>query len=508
MTGCGNALMRPLMWPEELLRSPKLLLFLRIAIIPLILFFYFTAVHHFEYTPDDTYIYLQYSRNLAEGNGFAFNQNEPSYGVAGPLWVLLIAAGAFGGLDPYIVAKTLDLVFASLSLLVFLRVSAMVLQDVLLALATTAMFCLDAWFLRWAGSGMETSLAVLLVLMTFHYIYRGEYVISSLTAGLLTLVRPEGGLLFLLILADNLINTRDFRPAIRSMMKSAGVYATVLLPWLIYASMTFGTIVPNTLGAKSIQGFSLGTTVFIAGSQAKILLLSQGLPLAFLIIGVAGVIRRTSWRLAWIESFPVTWVLLLPLFYLLSNVPVISRDLLLISPFIIMLGVWGVKKSTEFWKLQWRTSVAILSSLVILTGVQNQILYYWKIVPHINGFVAGMNTCLKPIAYKLKEMARPDDIVLTPDIGLLGYISGKTFYDTAGLVTPAMKAAFKGTSYEEGMETKRYQAVVDPDFIIDRSSKPQRLSSANLEPAMTRQFQSPDIPEDREIYYTLYKKVE
>ena len=74
--------------------------------------FYVTVVFHYSYTPDDTYIYLQYAKNLANGNGFSFNANSPSYGITGPLWVLLIAGGVKAGLDPLIVAKTFDLLFA------------------------------------------------------------------------------------------------------------------------------------------------------------------------------------------------------------------------------------------------------------------------------------------------------------------------------------------------------------------------------------------------------------
>jgi hypothetical protein len=48
---------------------------------------------HFEYTPDDAYIYFQYAKKIAQGKGFSFNGSTPSYGTTGPLWALFIAGG-------------------------------------------------------------------------------------------------------------------------------------------------------------------------------------------------------------------------------------------------------------------------------------------------------------------------------------------------------------------------------------------------------------------------------
>lgn len=88
-------------------------LVLQYGIGVIVVVFYVTASLHFHYTPDDTYIYLQYGRNIARGEGISFNAGTPSYGMTGPLWGFLIAAGTKLSLDPYIVAKTLDIVFAA-----------------------------------------------------------------------------------------------------------------------------------------------------------------------------------------------------------------------------------------------------------------------------------------------------------------------------------------------------------------------------------------------------------
>ena len=43
---------------------------------------------------DDSWIHLQFARNLAEGAGFSFNPGRPVAGSTAPLWTLLLGAGA------------------------------------------------------------------------------------------------------------------------------------------------------------------------------------------------------------------------------------------------------------------------------------------------------------------------------------------------------------------------------------------------------------------------------
>ncbi len=133
---------------ERRLRS--LLLFSLPVIVGL---FYATAGLHFSYTPDDTYIYLQFARNVGAGHGVGFNPGEPTYGVTSPLWMLIIALGRKLGLDPYFGAKALDLVFASFALIALYLVAFEIIRDVGVALCAAVAFSVNAWFLRWSGAG-------------------------------------------------------------------------------------------------------------------------------------------------------------------------------------------------------------------------------------------------------------------------------------------------------------------------------------------------------------------
>ena len=477
----------------------------RYGIVVVVTVFFVTANLHFSYTPDDTYIYLQYAKNIVRGEGFSFNTGSPSYGVTGPLWVLLITGGTALGLDPYIVAKTLDVVFASLAVLAAYALGFAVIRDRIYALVAAWVLSFDSWFLRWASSGMETSFAVFLALVAAWYAYRKEYIVASFVAGLLTLVRPEGALLFLAILLDSLLNIRDRTATLRALVGSLVMFGVIISVWLLFAYVQFGTIIPSTLQAKSTTQTSLAVLWFTTLSCLKILGATQGITLLFMVLGVTVTMRKYGWKIIRAEGFLILWILLLPIGYILLNVQVVSRYLVLTLPFIAIYGMWGIKRLEVASVLSARQA---LLTLVIVAGLlltQNQYVYRSRVVPHMENFTMGMTECLKPIAYWLRTHADTDAMVLTPDVGMLGYVSDRRVVETAGLVTPDMKRAFSGVDYDEGMRQGRYLQVLVPDYIVDRSPRPERLASDSVRPVMTRPFSGLGLTKSDLVYYTLYR---
>jgi hypothetical protein len=468
----------------------------------IVLVFFVTASLHFRYTPDDTYVYLQYAKNIAGGDGFSFNAGNPSYGVAGPLWAFLIAAGMKLNLDPYIVAKTLDIVFAGFSIIGVLAFAFVLMRDRIYALVAAWIFSVDAWFLRWSGSGMESSIAVLLVMLTLWYAYKKEYITSALVAGLLTLVRPEGMLLFVAVLVDRILNGRERAAVIRTIVASVLLYGTVVGSWWLYSWMQFGTVVPNVFLTKPADGSGWWGTVL---SNLSIIGATQCLMALFLVVGVIVAFRRSEWRTLREDSFPLLWVLLVPLFYVVTNVQVVSRYLLLILPVIVIYGVWGIKRLEVASMVSPQRGLLVLLVVAGLSLAQNQFVYRKWIVPHMETFEVGTEECLRPIAYWLRSNSLPGSSVLAPDIGVLGYVSERTMFDTAGLVTPDVSRAFSGAGYDEGMKQRSYEQVVHPDYVVDRSPVPDRLASASLVPVMTRTFSSFGLRKPGLEYYTLYK---
>ena len=73
------------------------------------------------YLTDDTFIHLQYARNLATGHGFVFNPGERVYGSTSPLWVALLADAMMLGVDGILAARVIGAVATLASVLLFFQ---------------------------------------------------------------------------------------------------------------------------------------------------------------------------------------------------------------------------------------------------------------------------------------------------------------------------------------------------------------------------------------------------
>lgn len=478
---------------------------LRYGAAVIVLVFYVTASLHFSSTADETYVYLQYGRNIARGEGISFNAGSPSYGVSGPLWALLIAGGVKLNLDPYIVAKTLDIVFASMALMAVLAFAFIVIRDRLYAIIAAWIFSFDAWFLRWAGSGTETSLALLLAMLSLWYAYKKEYVTSSLVAGLLTLVRPEGVFLFLAAQIDAVLSSRNRMLAIRVVVGSVVMYAMIVGTWLGFSYVHFGTVLPNQIQSVPFMGFSWSTILMNAFANMKIIGATQLLLVLFLAGGVVVTVRKFGWHIIREEGFPLIWALAVPLWYVMFNVEVASRQLLLVLPVFVVYGLWGVKRLEIASLVSPQRGLAILLLVAGISLAQNQYVYRVWALPQMNNLDLGVNECLKPIAYWLRINTPAGTTILTPKAGVIGYVSERKVFDASGMIAPEVRRAFGSDGYDTGMVQKKYESAIRPEYVIDRSLTPERLVTETMQPVMTRTFPGEGVTESELTYYTLYK---
>jgi hypothetical protein len=473
----------------------------------IVLVFYVTVTLHFSSTPDETYVSLQYGRNIARGEGVSFNAGTPSYGVTGPLWVLLIAGGVKLNLDPYVVAKTLDIVFASLALMAVLAFAFIVTRDRLYALVAAWIFSFDAWFLRWAGSGTEMSLAVLLAMLSLWYAYKKEYATSSLVAGLLTLVRPEGVFLLLAAQLDAGLNSRSRMSAVRVIVGSSVLYAMVVGTWLGFSYVHFGTSVPNQLQTSLFKGFSVPAMVTSAFVNMKIVGATQLVLVLFLAVGVVVTVWKTGWQIIREEGFPLVWAFAVPLWYVLFGVAVGSRQLLLVLPVFVVYGLWGIKRLETASLISPQRGFVILLFVAGISLAQNQVVYRGWVLPSMNRVELGVNECLKPIAFWLRTNTPAGTTILTPQPGVIGYVSERNVVDAGGMIAPEVGRAFDSEGYDAGMVGRKYESVIHPEYVVDRSSTPERLASATLRPVMTRTFPGLGITQPGLLYYTLYRVI-
>jgi arabinofuranosyltransferase len=502
--------MNTLLEEPEYTQWQKRLLIAGLAFI--IAIFFVTAAGHLSYTPDDTFIYLQYARNIAQGHGFSFNAGEATYGTTSPLWTLLLASMHLFPNDAIFAAKALDLFTASLALVMFFLLAVEILRNRLVALLATLVFSMNLTFLRWSSSGMETSLSVFLVLAVFRYCYRNEYFIGAFFAGLLALVRPEAVFLFGAISAEIFTNTIERRNAIRTFLISLVVFLGVVLPWYLYAFGTFGTIIPNTALAKGGIVGNAGHIVWTITASLKIIGASDILTVLFFIAGLVLVIRKKNETAAggYTEIrflvMPIVWIGTLLLVYIGTSADVVSRYLLLILPLITILGFWGVQKIQARFTILRNLGYSLFVIFAAIILIQNQIIYHRTVLPHARDFSNGSENTLRFIAVWCSENTPPDAIIAAPDIGMLGYYSHRKICDPRGLITPEfIPLIHSGLSYSEIMEKKLYRTICTPDYVIDRADVADRLTDDDCVPLFHRAFYGISISNPDVVYYTVYR---
>src|SRR5205807_8300646 len=110
--------------------------------------------------------------------------------------------------------------------------------------------------------GMESSLCLCALAAALVTHVQRRAALTGLAVGVLVLIRPEG-ILLTAVLALLLVR----RPsALRTM---ATVAVLVVAPWVLYAQVRFGHVLPSTLNAKVAQGKSAvaGGQVFVQGLE-------------------------------------------------------------------------------------------------------------------------------------------------------------------------------------------------------------------------------------------------
>jgi hypothetical protein len=435
------------------------------------------------YLTDDTFIHLRYAEHLSRGEGLVFNPGERVYGCTSPLWVALLADGMALGLDGVWTAKILGAIatFASIGLFLQLMRRTLVTPAVR-ALATVA-WGGHAWMARWAMSGMETPLAVALVLAGFVAFTEGkEWGSRPIRTGTLwalgALTRPEVGFL-LGLWGIFLIADAENRAGIRRLVFGSLPPLVIYGGWLAFARVYFGSFLPQTLTAKAAGSGGPGFSFELLQRQLAIIASTEGVLVLVLALAlVFGGSRVIPGRLVIHRVLPWAWVVAIPVLYVARGVPVISRYLLPLMPVI----AWLAWRAVEAW---WRGAAgdAPRRRVVVLGAVlaaavlaQNAVVYQTRVRPHVADFTAGLESSLVHWGRWFRDHTPAGATIASPDIGAIGYFSKRRVIDLAGLVSPGMVPLLEQETPERISEEFLFASVARPDFLVDRAPRGQELT--------------------------------
>lgn len=435
-----------------------------LAIVVLATAGWYTAVelrHTFPGFPlDDTWIHLQFARNLGTGHGLSYNPGIPVAGSTAPLWTLVLAGPAALRLDPIWSTKVLGIVLTILTVFVAASLGERLSGSRAAGLAAGASVALAPLMAWGALSGMEVPLYALLAsaaLLTYLNAVAGSGFSGwwGLLIGLAGAARPEAFVLFPLMALDWVFRWRGAGAGVvrgRARWWPLLLFAAVLAVFVGVNLAVSGRPLPVTFYAKT---YGMGAMLSLSEGRGKdalwaaahyprlfveqyfrwasshLLLLVFGLPVGLL--ALTGVMAHQPavpgrWLVALV---PITAAFLKGL--LAPEPPLLVHDGRYVAHLLVataVTSVVGFSAMVRLSRVRWAVVVLLATALVRLAAANA------SGAERYAGMVKNINDLQRATARWLTQQTLPGARIATNDIGAIAYFSGRFIIDTEGLVTP------------------------------------------------------------------------
>jgi hypothetical protein len=378
------------------------------------------------FTVDDSYISFRYARNLARGLGLVYNPGERVEGYTNFLWTVVLAGGIRLGLDPVVLSKALGAgaAYAALGL-------TYALSDRLQPFRSAP--CLATWllvttvtFTGYAVFGLETIAFVALVLWGTWWFVRereeGGVPWSGLVFAAAGLTRPEAPLflgILMLSLGRGIVG--------RANLLRAALFAAPVGAHLLFRRLYYGTLLPNTLGAKTgnLAGQLHAGWLYLQGYAAQ-----AGVALFLAVLGLVVAPkgrRRDLLAIAAIAAAVVGYVVLVGGDWMKYH-----RFLAPAEPFVFLLACVGARDLLDRRR---RAVNACLLAFGLLAAVQRGSSQRAAEIDLLRVEKRFWDQAAGGTAAWMNEHAGPGELALG-DIGYVGWATDRPILDLLGLVDP------------------------------------------------------------------------
>lgn len=384
---------------------------------------------------DDAFISYRYADNFARGLGLVYNTGERVEGYTNFLWVLLLAGARRAGFEIPDASRILGFLAALAALALTFRLGRELFpgRPVVIRLLPGLLLALNRSFWFWAVGGLETPLFTLLVLFGLLYHLRGEgprdALISTLFLFAATLTRPEGGLVFGLLLLHGLLTGGQGR--LRRSAPAAVLFTGLLAGYLAWKWLYFGALLPNTFYAKSVgESMLVRPGLRYVGGFIRDYGFGLGLfaAAAALLVAPAGVDRRRTGLLSALTLASLLYVGLVG-----GDIYYHYRFLMPMLPLFLLAALAGALGLSEtVTNKKWRPEVAAVLLLLLLVQPAAVILGETRFRGILN-HDRGSNLFREQVAAVLKQDQPPNTVLATIGAGILPYRTGFANVDLAGL---------------------------------------------------------------------------
>jgi hypothetical protein len=457
---------------------------------------------------DDALITIKFDRNLADGFGLVHNLGEGHvHGFTSSLSVLvpmpgeLVAAG--GGLLLIRLVSLAAFVVTAVYAYRICREFEVGPWPVGLVLAYLAF---DQNQVFYGMSGLETQIAVGVLLAGIYYVLLEDYAKSGVLLALALLARPD--FILWVVPAYAFLFFHDRRGALR-----AGVICAVILaPWVIFTTIYYGSPIPNTISAKSatfapvfpsLTDFGgwidfLRNTLSKHGDEWKVLApfferaqivkapwagwLLETISLTVVglaLIGAATTWKRASWRpaIAFVVLFALYKVIYMSVGYFQwYGVPPLAV-------LFILAGI-GLDRASKFLSgsLSGRITItpAKLAAVPVVLLAFAYAFQLRSMIPLEDTVQHKIEDKVRvPLAQFIGREVKTGETLTSESSGYVGYYTNATLYDWPGLESPTVVDAIRDAHAGWGQQPKvGYSSpmvvayLLQPDWLVLR---PQEL---------------------------------
>lgn len=462
------------------------------------------------FQPDDLFIYLRMVDNALAGAGWGFNPSSPVDAASSGLWLLVLTGlGGLGLVEPYW-AQLASVAAWVLAIAGAARLAADLAGDRRAGWAAGLALAGDAWVGRWMWSGMETGLAVAVVcwaaLLRCEK-QRGSLLdrLGSLLLVLAPLVRPELALWTASAMVVELAGVR--RHGWKRVRGDLLLGVLVAAGWAGWAWLTWGRLLPSTVTAKgSLGAGNIG--MFSAVGRVVLVLASTQLPALLMALTALwtwarepeGQSERAPGRRGVTQSI-LLLALLLTAVYAGRHVRVYTRYVLPLTALIVALGMartvhlaggFSSGRGHRLW-----------GGVLALTLVGNLALSTLVVVPKTRSYARSMREVVFPLARRLGRITSPGEVIATPNIGAIGYLSRRTILDLNGLVTPEI------VPYKREGRIADYLLAHPPALLVEIEPRPFTFEKTDLAPLLERlevhRFEGMFVRGPDPMYLTVYR---
>jgi hypothetical protein len=447
---------------------------------------YLVASHGVRFPFDESYITLQFARNLGRFGRFTFDGAGSSYGLTSPLHALLVYLLSLTGLRPVWSAMLLGTILLGLAGICTYYWCKAVLESRRRAALAGLLLVTSGWMVFDSAAGLETLLFICLLMLAL-ILFERNSLWFGIPLALLVVTRADAWFFIAGLLGYGFIRylaAWDLKRVGRIGI-GFGIAALLLVPLLVLFRDTGNGLLPVREMSRAYFFGEVG-----ASAVSKLNLFYRGLhgyyfelvmPFPFLIV-IGLLFARKLWSRWYIFAslglFYVTYLLVAPggITYLWAG----SQHLFL--PFVMLAIAEGSFELIRLVSEPGRRRLLVIVIAALLAG--NQIIsLVQRRITYVSSLEALEASSGSPSGY-LRDRALPDQLIATTMPGEVAWASDRPVLDLTGRLNPEVMSLYRDSLTRKMTPLPRRDVVgylrgKSPDFLLIREEDKRLL---NLDP--------------------------